>query len=180
MLQALYAALAAALLVVAYCRYRAIRYDAVTELRQVQESEREWAPRIVECLRRNFDLLAGSKGLITSDVLTRLDSIGLTVTDRALVEHAIRRISGEWVVDKNPWIFALRRYYQCTRLGHIIGLHREERATDASLSFSAGTTYEVAVEDWGISLEDVETYLDRVYDRHRVSADRRVNACFPY
>jgi len=180
LLQSLYVAIAAALLVVAYCRYRAIRYDAVTELRQVQESERELAPRIVECLRRNFDLLSGSKSLITSDVLNRIDSLGLTISDRELVELAIRRISGEWVIDRNPWVFVLHRYYQCTRLGHIVGLHKEERATDASLAFSAGTTYVVAVEDWGISLEDVETYLERVYDRHLVCARRRVNACFPY
>lgn len=160
----------------AFCRYKARRYDCVAELRQVQDEERQLAPKIVECLSRNFAVLAFGKNHITKEVEQKLDALALSEDDRALVRIALARIGSEWVSDRNPWVLASRHYYQRTRLGHIIGLHREERPV-ISLDSSAGTVCLIEVEDWGISLDDLRTYVERVDARQLVSAAEIVNRC---
>lgn len=164
----------------AFCRYKARRYDGVTELFEVQKAERELAPKIFECLARNFALLAESTGYITVAAAHRVDKLEVSDSDKELIKLALRRIGGEWVVDKNPWMLAFHRYYQCTRVGHIIGMHKEERSTDASVGFSAGAIHEVAIEDWGISHADLVTYVKRVNDRIVVNKNLRINRCFSY
>ncbi len=163
----------------AFCRYKAIRYDGVRELFEVQLIERETAPKIVECLLRNFSLLSDARGLITPDVVNRIESLPLNDDDKFLIWQATRSISADWVVDENPWFLALHRYYQRTPIGHIVGLHKEGRSTAASVSHSAGAVFEIEVEDWGIARQDLETYVERVKSRRIVCADLRVNRYFP-
>jgi hypothetical protein len=166
---------AAVLAGLVFCRYKAIRYNDLFPLLEAQMLEREAAPRIVECLSRNFELLANGKDVITPDLAHRIRSLPLDDDDKFLLWQAVRLISGEWVADQNPWVLAPHRYYQRTPIGHIIGLHTETRSAGASSLFSAGTTIDVAIEDWGVSRPDLSTYVKRVNARQKVSTALRVN-----
>jgi hypothetical protein len=154
---------------VALVIYKANTWNANPSLFAAQKRERDRAASFVDVLTRHFDALDTDKiGLITgASALRAVEGLGCSEADKALLRAALCHIGARVFTAENPWYLATSpAEYTFTPIGHVVGRHKEYAASVTGHPYGGVVVpYEIWVDDYAISREDLASYIDRVKQR---------------
>jgi hypothetical protein len=152
---------------VALVIYKANTWNANPSLFAAQKRERDRAASFVDVLTRHFDALDTDKiGLVTRGALRAVDGLNCSDADRALLRAALCHAGAEVFVAENPWYLATPAEYTFTAIGHVVGRRKEIGVSVTGHPYGGVVVpYDIWVDDYAISREDLASYVDRVNQR---------------
>lgn len=156
----------------AFVAYKAHKWNPNPVLFAAQARERRRASSFVEVLSRYFDELdTDGSGILTTAHLLEVNKLDCSEQDKALLRAALSNVGKNVYVAENPWLLAPLEEYTFTPIGHKVGQHKETRCTVTGHPYGGvAVPYEVWVDTYGISRDDLATYVDRVNARKTLPA----------
>lgn len=158
----------------AFVMYKAGTWNPNPSLFAAQKRERGRAAQFASVLDRHFDALDVDKtGLLTrSAALPRVDSLNICDAEKSWLRSALAHVGVETYIAPNPWLLGtLDEKYDFTPIGHVVGRHKETRtAVTGGMYHCSAVPYDVWVDDYAISREDLASYVERVDARRTLAA----------